>query len=43
MAELLKGAAVAAALTERTRARAEALAERGVRPTLAIVRVGERE
>ena len=43
MAEILKGAAVAAALTERTRARAEALAERGVRPTLAIVRVGERE
>lgn len=42
MAELWKGAAVAAALTEQLSARCAALKERGVIPTLAIVRVGER-
>ncbi|MBE6469853.1 MAG: bifunctional 5,10-methylene-tetrahydrofolate dehydrogenase/5,10-methylene-tetrahydrofolate cyclohydrolase [Coriobacteriaceae bacterium] len=42
MAELMRGAPVAAALTERLAARTEALAARGVTPTLAIVRVGER-
>ena len=42
MAELLKGAPVAAALTDKVRARAEALAEYGVTPKLAILRVGER-
>ena len=43
MAELLKGAPVAAALGEETAARAAALRERGVVPTLAILRVGARE
>ena len=43
MAELLKGAPVACALTEELAARCAALRERGVVPTLAIVRVGERE
>lgn len=38
----MRGAPVAAALTERAASRASALAGRGVRPTLAIVRVGER-
>ena len=42
MAELLKGAPVARALTEELAARCAALRERGVVPTLAIVRVGER-
>lgn len=42
MAELWKGAPVAAALTERLIPRAQALMEKGVTPTLAIVRVGER-
>ena len=42
MAELWKGAPVAAALTERLIPRAKALVEKGVTPTLAIVRVGER-
>ena len=42
MARLLKGAPAAAALTERASARSAALAERGIVPTLAIVRVGER-
>lgn len=42
MAEFWKGAPVAAALTERLIPRAQALAEKGVTPTLAIVRVGER-
>ncbi len=42
MAELLKGAPVAAALAERTAAKAAALREKGVTPTLAILRVGER-
>ena len=39
----MKGAPVAKALTERLVPQVEALAEKGVRPTLAIVRVGERE
>lgn len=43
MAELLKGAPAARALTEELAARCAALRERGVVPTLAIVRVGERE
>ena len=43
MALLLKGAPVARALTEELARRTERLVERGVRPTLAIVRVGERE
>ena len=42
MAEILKGAPVANALTEQLAFRAEALKARGVTPTLAIVRVGER-
>ncbi len=43
MAELLKGAGAAKALTETLRAEAEALRARGVTPTLAILRVGERD
>ena len=43
MAEILKGAPVAAALDERTSAAVQALKSRGVTPTLAIVRVGENE
>jgi methylenetetrahydrofolate dehydrogenase (NADP+)/methenyltetrahydrofolate cyclohydrolase len=42
MAELLKGGPAAKALTEKLSARAMALREKGVVPTLAIVRVGER-
>ena len=42
MAELWQGAPAAAALTEALIPRAQALRERGVVPTLAIVRVGER-
>ncbi len=42
MAELWKGAPVAAAITERLIPRVEALKARGIVPTLAIVRVGER-
>lgn len=42
MAQLWKGAPAAAALSERVAARAEALRTKGVVPTLAIVRVGER-
>ena len=42
MAELWKGAPAAAALTEALIPRAQSLRERGVIPTLAIVRVGER-
>ena len=41
-AQLLKGAPVAAAINENTAARAAALKEKGVTPTLAIFRVGER-
>lgn len=43
MAELLKGAPVAAAIAQRTAAGAEALKARGILPTLAILRVGARE
>ena len=42
MAKLLKGAEVTAALNERIKADVEALKAKGVNPTLAIVRVGER-
>lgn len=42
MAEILKGAPVAAALTEKLIVRAEALKEKGICPTLAILRIGER-
>ena len=42
MAQIWKGAPVAAALNEKTKAQAEALREHGVIPTLAIIRVGER-
>jgi methylenetetrahydrofolate dehydrogenase (NADP+)/methenyltetrahydrofolate cyclohydrolase len=41
-AQLLKGAPVAAALGEKTSAKCAALREKGVVPTLAIVRAGER-
>ena len=41
MAELLKGAPVARALTEELAARCAALREQGIVPTLAIVRVGD--
>lgn len=41
MAELLKGAPVAAALNDKTKQRAEALRSRGITPTLAIIRVGD--
>ncbi len=43
MAELLKGAPVAAALAEKTAADAEALKALGITPTLVILRVGARE
>ena len=43
MAEIWKGAPVAAALSETVAAQAAALKEQGVTPTLAILRVGERE
>lgn len=43
MAELLKGAAVAAALEEQLRGRAAALEAEGINPCLAILRLGERE
>lgn len=42
MAEILKGAPVAAALAEKTKQETEALRSAGVTPTLAILRVGER-
>ncbi|MBO6039801.1 MAG: bifunctional 5,10-methylene-tetrahydrofolate dehydrogenase/5,10-methylene-tetrahydrofolate cyclohydrolase, partial [Oscillospiraceae bacterium] len=42
MAELYKGAPVAAAITEALKTRADALKEKGVEPCLAILRVGER-
>lgn len=42
MTELWKGAPVAAALTEALIQRADALKARGIEPTLAIVRVGEK-
>ncbi|MBQ3105871.1 MAG: bifunctional 5,10-methylenetetrahydrofolate dehydrogenase/5,10-methenyltetrahydrofolate cyclohydrolase [Eggerthellaceae bacterium] len=43
MAELLKGAAVAAALAERCAADVEELKAQGIVPTLAILRVGARD
>ena len=43
MAELLKGAPVAAALNEKTQEKVARLKEWGIVPTLAILRVGERE
>lgn len=42
MAQILRGAPIAAALSEELAARVETLHARGVVPTLAIVRVGER-
>lgn len=42
MAEVWKGASVAQALTQRLQARAQALRGRGIVPTLAILRVGDR-
>jgi methylenetetrahydrofolate dehydrogenase (NADP+)/methenyltetrahydrofolate cyclohydrolase len=42
MAELLKGAPVAAALNEKLASKVSELKDQGVFPTLAIVRVGER-
>lgn len=43
MAQLLKGAPVAAAILSEAAKRAEALRNKGIVPTLAILRVGERE
>ncbi len=43
MAEVLKGMPVAKAISEELRARSEALQAKGVMPTLAIFRVGERD
>ena len=43
MAQILKGAAVTAALNEKMMADVAALKEKGVTPTLAIFRVGERD
>ena len=42
MAEILKGAAVTAALNEKLTAKVQTLKSKGVVPTLAILRVGER-
>jgi methylenetetrahydrofolate dehydrogenase (NADP+)/methenyltetrahydrofolate cyclohydrolase len=42
MAVLLKGAAVTAALNEKMKAQVAELAQKGITPTLAILRVGER-
>ncbi len=42
MAEILKGAPVAAAISEKLKNRCTALKEQGIIPALAIVRVGER-
>ena len=42
MAEILKGAPVAAAISEDLIVRVDALKSKGVVPTLAIMRVGER-
>ena len=42
MAELLKGAPVAQALSERIQENCRRLEERGITPTFGIVRVGER-
>lgn len=43
MAEILKGAPVAASINEKSAARVAALKNNGIIPTLAILRVGERE
>lgn len=43
MARILKGAPVVAAMNEANAARCAALQARGIRPTLAVVRVGSRE
>lgn len=43
MATILKGAPVVAAMNERSAALCEQLKAKGVVPTLAVVRVGERE
>ena len=43
MATILKGAPVVAAMNEVNAARCAALAAKGITPTLAVVRVGERE
>ena len=43
MTQLLKGAPVAAALIEKTAAIADELKKKGIIPTLAILRAGERE
>ena len=43
MAQLLKGAPAAAALTEELAKRCGALKEKNIRPTLALLRVGENE
>ena len=43
MAELLKGASVASALNEKMAADVESLKSAGITPTLAILRVGERQ
>ena len=43
MAEILKGAPVAAALNERTSAEIARLSENGVKPCLAVLRVGLNE
>ena len=42
MSTILKGAPVVAAMNEANAARCAALQEKGVVPTLAVVRVGER-
>ena len=42
MALIMKGAAVTAAVNEKMTAKAAALKEKGIQPTLAILRVGER-
>lgn len=41
MARILRGAPVAAAINEKTAEKLEALNQRGIQPTLALVRVGE--
>ena len=43
MATILKGAPVVAAMNERNAALCEQLKAKGITPTLAVVRVGERE
>ena len=42
MAELLKGKEVVAAMNEKLKAEVETLKSKGISPTLAILRVGER-